>query len=101
MTLRIHKVSVQTGVYGIWWGEQLTISNDELYASGENVPLEADDLRAMIKQQVVNSVEAAEILGCSRQYVNELAAKGKLTPIKSDAKTTLYLRSEVMQKSWQ
>lgn len=95
------KVNVQVGGYGVCWGDQLTISNDELYACGVDIPLEANDLLAVIKRQVVNSVEAAEILGCSRQYVNELSAKGKLTPIRSDAKTTLYLRSEVMQKSWQ
>lgn len=95
------KVSVQTGGYGICWGEQLMLSNDELYAGGVNVPVDADGLLAVIKRQVVNSVEAAEILGCSRQYVNELTAKGKLMPIKSDAKTTLYLRSEVLRKSWQ
>lgn len=95
------KVSVQTGGYGICWGEQLLISNDELYENGISISLNASELLSYVKSQLVNSAEAAEILGCSRQYINELSAKGKLNPIKSDAKTTLYLKSEVMQRLWQ
>ncbi|MGN1142354.1 MAG: hypothetical protein ACI4TF_14240 [Oliverpabstia sp.] len=94
------KVTVQTGGYGVCWGEQVMISDTELYENGVDIPLKTDDLICFVRNQLVNSAEAAEILGCTRQYVNELTAKGKLKPLKSDAKTTLYLKSEVVQRLW-
>ena len=94
------KVTVQTGGYGICWGERVMISDSELYENGVDIPLKTDDLICYVRNQLVNSAEAAEILGCTRQYVNELTATGKLNPLKSDVKTTLYLKSEVVQHLW-
>jgi predicted site-specific integrase-resolvase len=50
---------------------------------------------------VITAAEAAEILGCSRQNIDDLAKRGKLHPIKSSAKTTLFLKSEVLKRNWQ
>lgn len=49
---------------------------------------------------VVNSTEAAELLGCSRQNITDLIRRGKLHPLKSSDKNTLYLKSEVIQRNW-
>jgi hypothetical protein len=82
--------------YGISWGERLCLSSEALYAQGMDVPISLDDFKAFVSQ-LVNAAQAQALLGCSRQYINELLHKGFLHPLREDARNTLYLKSEVMQ----
>lgn len=41
------------------------------------------------------------LLGCSRQNIIDLTKRGKLHPIKTSEKSTLYLKSEVLKRNWQ
>ena len=68
---------------------------------GNRVPLTAEDFKAFASERVINAVEAAEILNCSRQYINELVKNNKLHPIKATEKNTLFLKSEVLKRNWQ
>ncbi len=93
-------VSVQTGGYGISWGENLGIDGNTLYISGETVPLSMTDFNSFVESRIVSSSEAAELLNCSRQNINDLIRRGKLHPVKSSPKNKLFLRSEVVQRMW-
>lgn len=95
------RIQIQPGGYGIQWDENLAISDAELYKMGMIIPLEAEDFRAFASERIINAAEAAEILNCSRQYINELVKTGKLHPIKSSEKNTLFLKSEVLKRNWQ
>lgn len=95
------RVQIQTGGYGIQWDENLSIPDSVLYQMGKRVPLTAEDFRAFAAERIVNAAEAAEILDCSRQYINELVKTGKLHPIKTSGKNTLFLKSEVLKRNWQ
>ena len=68
---------------------------------GNRVPLTAEDFKAFASERVINAAEAAEILNCSRQYINELVKTDKLHPIKATEKNTLFLKSEVLKRNWQ
>ena len=68
---------------------------------GRRIPLTADDFRAFAAERIINAVEAVEILNCSRQYINENVKTDKLHPIKAAEKHTLFLKSEVLRRSWQ
>ena len=92
---------MQTGGYGIQWDENLAIADSALYRMGKRVPLTAEDFRAFASERIINAAEAAEILNCSRQYVNELVKTEKLHPIKLSEKNTLFLKSEVLRRNWQ
>lgn len=48
-----------------------------------------------MERNLVNSAEAAGILGCSRQNIEKMIDGGKLHPVKRFAKSTLLLRAEV------
>ena len=61
----------------------------------------ADDFRAFAAERVINAVDAAEILNCSRQYINDLVKTGKLHSIKATGKNTMFLKSEVLRRNWQ
>jgi len=94
-------VKIQTGGYGIRWDENLTITDSVLYKMGKAIPLTMEDFKRFASERIVNAAEAAEMLNCSRQYVNELVKKGLLHPIKAYEKTTLFLKSEVLKKNWE
>ncbi|MBQ8996247.1 MAG: helix-turn-helix domain-containing protein [Oscillospiraceae bacterium] len=94
------RVRMQTGGHGVQWDDNLTIPDHVLYSMGEMIPLCADDFRSFASERVINAAEAAEILKCSRQYVNELVKTEKLHPIKTSPKNTLFLKSEVEKRNW-
>ena len=94
-------VQIQTGGYGIQWDENLSIPDSVLYTMGRRIPLTAEDFKTFASERVINAVEAAEILNCSRQYINELVKTDKLHPIKATGKNTMFLKSEVLQRNWQ
>ena len=93
-------VGIQTGGYGVQWDENLSIPDSVLYKSGKKIPLTAEDFRAFASERVITAAEAAELLNCSRQYINELVKSDKLHPIKSSEKNTLFLKSEVLKRLW-
>lgn len=95
-----YSVNLQPGGYGVEWDINMTMSDAFLYQIGKNIPLSASDFKNYIVHSVVNVAEAAGILGCSRQNIEYLTKKGKLHPIKSSGKNTLYLKSEILQRNW-
>jgi predicted DNA-binding transcriptional regulator AlpA len=94
-------VQMQTGGYGVAWDTNMTISDAELYRIGQDVPLSAEDFKNFVVHRVVTAAEAAEILDCSRQNIDDLTKRGKLHPIKIGTRTTLFLKSEILKRNWQ
>lgn len=94
------QVKVQTGGYGICWGEDLCVSDERLYSGGKNVPLSLADFKCFISERIVNTAEAADILECSRQNIEDLVRRGKVHPVKVEAKSKLFLKSEIQQRLW-
>lgn len=94
-------VQMQTGGYGVSWDVNMAVSDSMLYRIGKKVPLTAADFRNFVTHRVINAAEAAEILGCSRQNIIDLTKRGKLHPLKTSDKNTLYLKSEILKRNWQ
>ena len=65
-------------------------------SKGELLPLSVRDFKDFAGGNLVSTSEAAGILGCSRQYVDELVRKERLHPVKTLAKDRLFLRQEVL-----
>lgn len=68
---------------------------------GRAIPLTANDFQGFVRNRVVNAAEAAELLGCSRQNIKDLTVRGKLHPVKTSEKSTLFLKSEIIKRNWQ
>lgn len=96
-----YSVKLQPGGYGVEWDVNLSVSDELLYRTGKEVPLSMSDFRNFIVYRVVNVAEAAELLGCTRQNIEYLTKNGKLHPIKSSDKNTLYMKSEILKRNWQ
>jgi predicted XRE-type DNA-binding protein len=53
------------------------------------------ELKTFIAKEVVNTAEAAKILECSRQNISQLVKYGTLVPIKSFARDSIFLKSDI------
>jgi len=95
---RFNRVEMQPDGYGIEWSERAVISHRLLYTSGIVIPLALQDLHRYVQTRIVSASEACAILDCSRQNIDSLMRRGKLRPIRTDAKYKLFSKAEVMQR---
>lgn len=49
-----------------------------------------------ICNEIITTAEATSLLGCSRQYLDELVNKGKITPIKTINRVRLYWKNDII-----
>nr|QGT51071.1 hypothetical protein Firmicute1046_1470 [uncultured Firmicutes bacterium] len=96
-----YHVRIQNGGYGVYWEENMSIADFELYKIGEKVPLSLSDFRNFVTHRVINTAEAAEILNCSRQNIDDLVRRDRLHPIKTSDKNKMFLKSEVLKRNWE
>lgn len=92
-------VRVSPGGNGIEWGEERFLSAERLYPAGSKSPLHYSDLLSYVKKRVIDTTETAELLNCSRQYINQLTKNEKLLPLKSGSNNNLFLKSDP-EKEW-
>ncbi|MEK4697966.1 DNA-binding protein [Bacillus sp. FSL M8-0063] len=57
-----------------------------------------EQLTKFIQDEILNSSEALDILGCSRQYLNKLIKEGKLTPIKETTRDRLFYKQDIVNR---
>ena len=95
---RFQAVEVQPDGYGVMWSDRAMISDRELYEKGETIPLSLEDFIGFVQHRIVNASEACQLLGCSRQNIDDLMKRDKLHPIRKDAKYKLFLKSEIIQR---
>jgi predicted DNA-binding transcriptional regulator AlpA len=96
-----YQAQIQTGGYGVSWDINMAVGYDKLYRLGRSIPLSIGDFQDFVANRVITAAESAELLGCSRQNIEDLTKRGKLHPVKSGAKTTLFLKSEIQKRNWQ
>ncbi|MFJ7554705.1 DNA-binding protein [Bacillus thuringiensis] len=60
-----------------------------------------DDLIRFIKDEIVNTSEALDILGCSRQNLNVMVQKEKVKPIKEMSRDRLYFKEDILKSKEQ
>ncbi|MGG4550535.1 type IV toxin-antitoxin system AbiEi family antitoxin domain-containing protein [Rossellomorea marisflavi] len=56
------------------------------------------ELQAFIQNEVLNTSQTVEILGCSRQNLSYLVQKGDLVPIKEFARDRLFWKEDILKK---
>lgn len=95
---RFSTVEVQPDGYGVMWSDTAMISDRELHAHSEMVPLSLDDFIGFVQHRIVSASEACQLLECSRQNIDDLMKRGKLHPIRKDTRYKLFLRSEILQR---
>ncbi|PEE91365.1 DNA-binding protein [Bacillus cereus] len=59
------------------------------------------DLIRFVQNEIVNTSEALEILGCSRQNLNVMVQKEKVKPIKEMPRDRLYFKEDILKSKEQ
>ena len=98
---RFSRVEVQPDGYGVMWNERAVISDRALFENSERIPLSLDDFIGFVQHRIVSANEACQILGCSRQNIDDLMKRNKLHPIRTDVKYKLFLKNEIIQRKKQ
>lgn len=93
-----NSVKVLPGGYGVGWSESMELSDTELYRIGTDIPLSLNAFLSFLKNRTITVSEAASTLDCSRQNIENLVKRGKLHPIKSSPKNTLFAKQEIEQR---
>lgn len=57
-----------------------------------------EELKQFIVDNVITTMEAAEILNCTRQNIDRLVDTGKLTPVKRTQRDKLFLKEEILAR---
>ncbi|AMR88379.1 MULTISPECIES: hypothetical protein [Bacillus cereus group] len=60
-----------------------------------------DALIRFIQDEIVNTSEALDILGCSRQNLNVMVQKEKVKPIKEMSRDRLYFKEDIVKSKEQ
>lgn len=55
----------------------------------------SEELKKFIVSEVINTSEAAAILNCSRQNIDDLVKRNKLIPIKTYPRDKLFFKADV------
>lgn len=93
-------VKVEPGGYGVSWNDKLDCSEGELYDDGENVDIKLEDFIRFAQNNLINTKEATEIIGCTKQNIDDLIKRGKLQPVKKGNKYSLFLKTEICKRKW-
>lgn len=57
-----------------------------------------EELERFLASEVVDTSEALQLLGCSRQNLHEQVTKGNIKPIRIMPKDRLFLKADILSK---
>ena len=80
---------------GLALEEDYYISYEDLRNAGTLLPVTASDFRSFVQENVVDTATAAELLHCTRQNIQDLVRRKKLTPVKVLKNNFLFLREDL------
>ncbi|MCC8129796.1 MAG: helix-turn-helix domain-containing protein [Clostridiales bacterium] len=94
------QVAIEAGGRGIAWPCGFRCSAGEVLRTASLLPLDRNDFLLFCRYSILSTSESAELLSCTRQNIDSLVRRGKLTPIKTYARNKLFLRSDVARRLW-
>ena len=86
---------MQAGGHGITIADDSYIPVNVLRSSGTQLPVADTDFNAYLQQELIDTAEAARIMGCTRQNIQDLVRRGRINPVKTLRNNFLFLRSEI------
>lgn len=90
-----NSVKVGVGGYSITFNDSIEIPAFDLKKVGVLLPLTSEDFTRYVRRTVVDTTNACDMLGCSRQNLAYLVKEGRMTPIMSGTKENLYARCDI------
>ena len=90
-------IRTETGGNGVTWGRGKTIGVQTLYEAGETLHLTGEELDYIGFFRLADTADACAILGCTRQYMDQLVKKGRLRVHRTSSGRMLFRRYEIEQ----
>lgn len=98
-TDEFNRVSILPGGYGIGFQNNLNIEDYTLYKNGKTIDIEYEDLLFFLKHNLIDTNKATKILDCSRQNIDDLVKRGRLTPIIQTEKNKFFLLKDINERN--
>lgn len=92
---RLTELSMQPGGHGITLSEDCYVSVEVLRDCASPLPVTAEDFKAFLSRELVDTAGAAELMGCTRQNIQDLVRRGRMKPVVTLRNNFLFLRSEI------
>ena len=74
-------------------GELMTA--EEIRRNGTPLPFSMEDLREFLRENLMNTAQTAEALGCTRQNIQDLVLRGKLKPVMKEKGGFVFLKADI------
>ena len=87
--------SVETGGYGIRLDDRITVEKGTLLEKGKKLGIPAELFYSFARECVINTREACDVLGCTRQNLAYHIDIGHIVPLKEGERENLFLKGEV------
>lgn len=91
-------LKVSPGGQGLEWDEEAVIPVSSLMPVLEPCRIGSADLAAFARNNLVSTGEASSMLHCSRQNINDLVRRGKLTPVREDGNNSMFLKRDIQER---
>jgi len=91
----LHRVKLSPGGNGIEWDETRSITAERLYSSGKKTDVSYSDFLTFIKNRTVDTSQLTNMLGISRQYINQLVKEERITPVAGYKNTNIFSKADV------
>lgn len=88
------EVMVKCGGSCVCWND-FALTYDYIRSNSQPLPVSKTVLRELVVRELVSTSEAMEILNCSRQNIDDLVKRGRLTPVSMRANTKMFYRSDI------
>lgn len=96
----IDAYEIMPGGYEINWNDVVTVHINQLRKEGEEVAIPYKYFQKFAQSNIVNTAGACEMLGCSRQNVEDLVKRNCLEPVQTSAKNKMFLKRDIQEKLW-
>ena len=92
---RLLELTLQPGGHGLMLGENCYLDTESLREHSASMQVTMDDFSSYIQQELIDTSSAAELLGCTRQNIQDLVQRGKLKPVMIFKNNFLFLKGEL------
>jgi hypothetical protein len=89
------RLTMQAGGHGITVADDGHIPAGVLRSYATPIPVTATDFKTYLQQELIDTAEAARIMGCTRQNIQDLVRRGRIKPVVTLRNNFLFLRSEL------
>ena len=90
-----NSVTVSPGGNGIEWDELRYIPAEKLYKKKTDIPIKYSDLLNFADKRLADTSAVSNMLGVSRQYINQMVDKGSLTPVTAGTNTQIFAKAQI------